>query len=81
MERVDASPPTKKRRSSERIANKLEQKRVSMENDDGFVFKRAPKQRIRKAEAPEKLLETAKPVAKPFALEVVADVVFRQREN
>src|SRR5271169_3830529 len=46
------SPPSKRRRSSDRIANKTGTKRTSMEDDDGFVFTRAPKQK-RKPAQPE----------------------------
>lgn len=60
------SPPAKRRRSSDRIANKTGKKRQSMEDDDGFVFTRAPKQK-RKPAQPE-------PSSKPFVIDFTADV-------
>lgn len=48
------SPPAKRRRSSDRIANKTAgQKRQSMEDDDGFVFTRPSKQKRKLAVAEE----------------------------
>lgn len=62
------SPPAKRRRSSDRIANK---KRQSMEDDDGFTFTRAPKQR-RKATKPEEPLQ--KKASNPSVVDFSADV-------
>jgi len=61
------SPPPKRRRSSDRIANKTGRKRQSMEDDDGFVFTRAPKQK-RKPAQPE-------PSSKPFVMDFTVDVI------
>ena len=62
------SPPSKRRRSSDRIANRTGTKRTSMEDDDGFVFTRAPKQK-RKPAQPE-------PPSRPFLMDfTAADVV------
>jgi hypothetical protein len=63
------SPPSKRRRSSDRIANKQGTKRQSMEDDDGFVFTRAPKQR-RKAAVEVEPLKPVKPTtSKPFRMD------------
>ena len=63
------SPASKRRRSSDRIANKTGQKRTSMEDDDGFVFTRAPKQKRKVAE----VKEVSRP-AKPFVMDFTAEV-------
>jgi kinetochore protein Mis13/DSN1 len=63
------SPPSKRRRSSDRIANKTGQKRTSMEDDNGFVFTRAPKQKRKVAE----VKEVSRP-AKPFVMDFTAEV-------
>jgi hypothetical protein len=63
------SPPSKRRRSSDRIANKTRQKRTSMEDDDGFVFTRAPKHTRKVAE----VKEVSRP-AKPFVMDFTAEV-------
>jgi hypothetical protein len=57
------SPPPKRRRSSDRIANS--KKRQSMEDDDGFVFKRAQKPKRNPVEVRS---------AKPFVMDFTADV-------
>jgi hypothetical protein len=69
------SPPSKRRRSSGRIANKLGTKRQSMEDDDGFVFTRPTKQK-RKPAVPE----DPPPRTKPFVMDFTADV-FRLTEE
>ncbi len=66
------SPPAKRRRSSDRIANKTGQKRQSMEDDDGFVFTRPPK---RKTQPTQKTIPASKPSAKPFVMDFTADVL------
>jgi hypothetical protein len=82
------SPPAKRRRSSDRIANKLGQKRQSMENDDGFVFTRAPKQRKQRKSsaraenaaeqrAPPPIVN--KPVVMDFNTDVSSLVLYRNR--
>ena len=70
---LTASPPAKRRRSSERIAQKLGQKRTSiaMEDDDGFVFKRASKQKRKTTVIPE---ETKSTSSKPVLVDFTADV-------
>ena len=59
------SPPAKRRRSSDRIANKAGQKRQSMEDDDGFVFTRPSKQKRKhvpeEVEAEPKVRQPTKP--------------------
>jgi len=68
-----ASPPAKRRRSSNRIADKTGQKRQSMEDDDGFVFTRAPKRKTQTTQA--QVNPPPKPVAKPFVMDFTADVL------
>ena len=63
------SPPPKRRRSSNRLANKLGTKRQSMEDDDGFVFTRPAKQK-RKPAVPEEPPQRTK----PFVMDFTADV-------
>ena len=66
------SPPAKRRRSSDRIAQKQGKKRTSMEDDDGFVFTRAPKQKRTAAVQSE---QPQLPVShKPFVMDFTADV-------
>ena len=64
------SPPSKRRRSSDRIANKLGKKRQSMEDDDGFVFTRPAKQK-RKPAVPEEPPQRAKPFVMDFTVDVI----------
>src|SRR5438046_1776254 len=66
-----SSPPSKRRRSSDRIANKFGKKRPSMEDDDGFVFTRPTKQK-RNPAAPE---EPTHLVSKPFVMNFSAEVL------
>src|SRR5271156_350475 len=70
---LTTSPPAKRRRSSDRIAQKQGQKRTSiaMEDDDGFVFKRASKQ---KRKTPSTSEETKSTSSKPFVMDFTADV-------
>jgi kinetochore protein Mis13/DSN1 len=64
------SPPAKRRRSSDRIANKTGQKRASMEDDDGFVFTRPSKQKRKVAEVKEVSTRPEKPFVMDFTAEV-----------
>ena len=70
------SPPSKRRRSSDRIANKLGGKRQSMEDDDGFVFTRPTKQRRKPAVPKEPPQKT-----KPFVMDFTADVSHTEKNK
>ena len=83
------SPPAKRRRSSDRIANKMAQKRESIEDDDGFVFTRAPKPKKAKtatstataAPVTAKVASAAPRAAKRFVIDFTADVHSLTRAN
>jgi hypothetical protein len=64
-----SSPPTKRRRSSDRIANKLGTKRTSAEDDNGFVFTRAPKQKRKAAVARPEPTGPRTTVVKPVVMD------------
>jgi len=72
------SPPQKRRRSSDRIAKQVGQKRESLEDDDGFVFTRPAK---KKAATITSKAEITKPTApsKPFIMDFTEVLVFARR--
>lgn len=65
------SPPAKRRRSSDRIANRLGTKRASAEDDDGFVFTRAAKQKRKAAVTHPEPTAPRTTVAKPVVVDFV----------
>jgi len=70
---TNASPP--KRRTSDRVANKLAKKRVSMDDDDGFVFTRPSKQRkLKSVEDKQTKQADSRKADKPFVLDLDSDV-------
>jgi hypothetical protein len=75
VRQTQANSPPPKRRTSDRIANKLGKKRASMEDDEGFVFTRPSKQRKLKPteDEPPQQVDSRRPT-KPFVLNLDSDV-------